>query len=77
MTGRTIGAAGFDTAARKPEMAATSEPPPKALTKNAHECGGLAEQTDRDSQDSIGVWNGTHLHFLHHVDNELLEFLVE
>ena len=55
MIGRTIGAAGFDTAARKPEMAATSEPPPKALTKNAHECGGLAEQTDRDSQDSIGV----------------------
>ena len=48
-----MGAKGFDTAARKPEMAATSEPPPKVLTRNAHEYGGVVEQ--KDAQHSIGA----------------------
>jgi len=75
MIGRTIGAAGFDTTARRPGTAAASEPPPNALTRNAHEREGVAEQ--KDSQGSIGIWGGRHLHFLHHLNNEFLEFSVE
>ena len=75
MIGRTIGAAGFDMTMRRPGTAATSEPPPNALTRNAHERRGVAEQ--KNSQDSIGICDGRLLHFVHHLDNEFLEFLVE
>jgi hypothetical protein len=67
MTGRTIGAAGFVKAAMKPETAATSEPPPKALKRNARERGGVAEQ--KHSQDPVRRSGRRHLHFLYHFDN--------
>jgi len=72
MTGIAIGAAGFDTAARRGGAAAAAEP---ALVKNAREYGGVAEHGN--SQDFIGACDGTRLHFLHHFDNERLEFTVD
>jgi len=72
MTGITIGAAGFDTAARRRGTAAAAEP---ALMKNAYEYGGVAGHGN--SQDFVGTWDGTRLDFLHHLDNELLEFDID
>ena len=42
-TGGIIAAAAFDTAASRPELASTREPPRKSPTRNAHQCGGVAE----------------------------------
>jgi len=75
MTGRTIRAAGFDKATKRPGATAASEPPPKALKRNDHEHGGVAEQ--KNSQGSIGIWGRMHLHSLHHLNNEFLEFFVK
>ena len=75
MTGRTIGAVGFAIVARKAGIAAISEPPPKALTRNVYERQSVAEQ--ENSHDSVGLWGGARLHLLQHFDNELFELIVE